>query len=185
MNQKYYTDIIPTEILATITNYVVLNNTDQGIEKYLDFLGPISDSKEFNTIWKILAGENYYDPRSSTPKKHPLVRNLFNEFIRLNRIYLGVFGKNIDNIKLRETYNIRNFANYVIFYDTDFYGEHIYVKISVDTFDIYAKTGKVSRGNLFDHPWHGFDAIDSFGVIVNKSKHEKRLRDLESAKMIG
>lgn len=55
---------------------------------------------------------------------------------------------------------------------------YTYARIEILTGDIYTRTGKKPRGNIFDAPWYGFDVIDANGVIISGNERTKRVAQL-------
>ena len=56
--------------------------------------------------------------------------------------------------------------------------KYIYARIEKATGDIYSQSGTTARGNLLTSPYGGKELIDKYGVIVNRSKLQRRLQDL-------
>ena len=57
--------------------------------------------------------------------------------------------------------------------------EYIYARIEVTSGDIYSQTGKKAVGNIFTSEYRGKEFIDKYGVIVNRQKLAKRLKELK------
>ena len=142
-------------------------------------LGNVSNLPEFINLWKIIAGKNYYNPNTMSITEHPLILDLHAEFIKLRKNV----GLNTDGILIMELDSGKwvHVSEFVIMGKNKFpkMFQKPFVRIDTKTLDVYSGAGKVSRGNLFDFPYHGKDLINEYGVIVNTSKYKKRLEDLK------
>ena len=56
--------------------------------------------------------------------------------------------------------------------------EYTFARVKKETGDVYSQSGSTSKGNLMTSPYQGRELIDRWGVIVNRQKAEKRLREL-------
>ena len=166
-----YMKNVPVEIPALIISKLKHFHA----QDFIHILGKIYSS-EFINAWKIIAGDMFYNPMTMQLTEHPLVINLFNEFVKLKYGNLG--GANND-IQIFWTKQCINFFDGFV----DAFGFVGNTRIRIDDiFNIYSSGGSKPRGNLYDKPWHGFNTIHSSGVIVNQSKLKIRLRELESKK---
>ena len=165
-----YFSVIPIGISARIMSKLFFRHDAILFGRFLSELALPPQPDEFDNLWKVIAGKNYYNPITMSITEHPLIQNLYKEFIKL-RIITNDFFSNIV---------IKDLVKWVHISETGAIGEEvIYIRIDKNTLDVYSKSGKVPKGNLRDSPYHGFDLIDGYGVIVNTGKYKKRLEDLK------
>jgi hypothetical protein len=165
MENKTYFALMPKEINVIIATYMVYH---YDIDKYLDLIFPMGNILEFNNIWKSMSAKNYYNPRIMKIRDHPLVMKLYHEFVKLNKL-----SGNGNLIRIRD-----NGAGWIIIYSRINRVEIVHIRIHKRDLCIYSRSTRGPIGCLYDSPWHGFDVIDSDGVIRNKSKLEARLKYL-------
>lgn len=169
VNYKSCFDILPLEVNVRILSKI-LKIPD--VNSFLAVLGDIANTDIFNNTWKLIAGKYYFDPRYMKVVDHPLITNLFDEYK-----YLG------QPLKPNDEFLIHDSTDKIYFENKISNGEiQRRVVIYKNNFDIYAPSGKVPRGSLYDEPYHGFDVIDGWGVIVNNSKHKIRIEDIKAGK---
>ena len=162
-----YLDIIPIGVSVRIVSKLF---SLKDVVSFDHLLKGLTKTEEFINLWKIVAENNYYNPMTMGITEHPLIQNLYKEFIKLRIIF-----NNNSMIDLRGLYSDK----WVYIYEIKNGQDHIYIRIDKNTLDIYSKYGKVPKGNLRDTPYHGFDLIDNYGVIVGASKCEKRLKEIK------
>lgn len=59
--------------------------------------------------------------------------------------------------------------------------EYTFARVERETGDVYSQSGSQSKGNLITSPYQGKELIDSAGVIVNRQKAARRLRELDQS----
>ena len=166
--ERLYFDLIPDEISVLI---LLKLKRFKNINNFLNLV-KVSHSQYFRNLW--IKWFNYDKHYFNEDK--PLVMQLFREFIRLNKIGpKGIIG-DIDTVKIDPSNYYLNFSN--IINSSEGNVLYVYVKIDIRDLSIWPAKGRKARGNLNDTPWHGFDVINSYGVIIKKSDHNKRLKDL-------
>jgi hypothetical protein len=128
-----YFDIINIDILVGIITK--LNNPNDVIA-LKECVNNIPDTKEFNDLWSYI-GNNAYNPGISKITDHPLIKNFYNEYVKItNNNFLNIKEGNI----------------YITIYNTK--NEQTLVAICKQTFNIHRKVGQISIGNLNDVPYH-------------------------------
>lgn len=59
--------------------------------------------------------------------------------------------------------------------------EYTFARVEKETGDVYSQSGSQAKGNLFTSPYQGRELIDTWGVIVNRQKAERRLQQLNQS----
>ena len=58
--------------------------------------------------------------------------------------------------------------------------KYTYARVESATGDIYSQSGTQPRGNIYAGPYYGLEAIGPYGVLVNPTKLNQRLRELQN-----